>query len=87
MMPKTMRSVLRASEVQFQGPLRLGLDATSRPEPKAQSATQHAPAQARVRITENHPEFALVELTCSCGKTTYVRCDYADTSPVADERR
>jgi len=34
-------------------------------------------APARIRIAENHPEYALVEMTCSCGKITYVRCDYA----------
>ncbi len=77
-MSKTMRNVLRASEVQFQGPLQLGLDALSRPKPESKpTPAQHDSTQPQVRIAENHPEYALVELTCTCGKTTYVRCDYA----------
>jgi len=78
-MSKTTPNVLRANQVQFQGPLQLGLDATARPEPEAEPApiqAQPEQAEAQARITENHPEYALVELTCTCGKTTYVRCDY-----------
>ena len=73
-MLKTMRHVLKANEVQFAGSLRLSLE----PGASAQAGASPAPSEpARIRIAENHPEYALVEVTCSCGKTTYVRCDYA----------
>lgn len=78
-MSKTTPSILRANQVQFQGPLQLGLDATARPEPQTdpgQAPPQPEQAQPQARIAENHPEYALVELTCTCGKTTYIRCDY-----------
>jgi len=68
-----MRHVLKTSEVQFEGPLQLSLDPVAAPVP---SGPQAAAPQARIRIAENHPEYALVEVTCSCGQTTYVRCDY-----------
>lgn len=72
-MPKTMRHVLKASEVQLAGPLQLSLDPGATPQADGSPAA----APARIRIAENHPEYALVEVTCSCGKTSYVRCDYA----------
>ena len=70
-MPKTMRNVLKANEVQSAEPLQLSLDPAAAPRPGAVAA-----APTRIRIAENHPEYALLEVTCSCGKTTFVRCDY-----------
>lgn len=69
-----MRHLLKTSEVQFAEPLQLSLDLAA-PPPTGAAPADSQPA--RIRIAENHPEYALVEVTCSCGKTTYVRCDYA----------
>lgn len=74
MTTKTMKHVLKASEVQSAGPLQLGLTADAAPQTGGSSG---ATAPARIRIAESHPDYALVEVTCSCGKTTYVRCEYA----------
>ncbi|UCD50016.1 MAG: hypothetical protein JSW27_21105 [Phycisphaerales bacterium] len=69
-----MRYVLKASEVKLAGPLQLCLD----PDPAPQAAASSvASAPATIRIAETHPEYALMEVTCSCGKITYVRCEYA----------
>jgi len=69
-----MRHVLKANEVQFADPLRLPLDPTA---PLETSVPTPASGPAHIRIVENHPKYALVEVTCSCGTTTQVRCDYA----------
>ena len=71
-----MRHVLKASEVHLASPVQLSLDQGSAPAPQA-GAAPVAAAPARIRIAETHPEYALMEVTCSCGKITYVRCDYA----------
>jgi len=76
-----MPSILRANTVQFQGPLQLGLEPTCQPTPESNpepqgSVTRKVPTEAHIRIVENHPDYALAELTCTCGKTTYVRCEY-----------
>jgi hypothetical protein len=73
-----MRQVLKANQVQYDAPLQLSLDPSATPA----AATRRPPAPstpARARVVESHPEYALVEVTCSCGKTTYIRCDYAPT--------
>ncbi|MBA7687909.1 hypothetical protein ES703_96383 [subsurface metagenome] len=42
-------------------------------------------ATPQVSIVENQPEFAVIEITCSCGTKTYVRCEYtAAKSPAED---
>lgn len=72
-----MRQVLKANEVQFEAPMQLDLDPgpkSSARGPQPACAAPSMPAQAR--IAESHAEYALVEVTCSCGQTTYVRCEY-----------
>jgi hypothetical protein len=73
-MAKVTRHVLKADEVMLDGALRLGVDPVTPPGGKRPPTA--APA-ASVRIVENHPEYAVIEVTCSCGKTTHVRCEYA----------
>jgi hypothetical protein len=68
------RRVLKANQVQSTGSFRLELQPQASAPP---GAPPHGSTPARIRIAENHPQFALVEVTCSCGKTTLVRCEYA----------
>jgi hypothetical protein len=79
-MENTMRQVLKASQVQFDTPLQLSLDRGAAPTATAQRPpSAPTPIPARARVVESHPEYALVEVTCSCGQTTYIRCDYEPT--------
>lgn len=77
-MPKTIRHVLKAAEVTLEAPLALSLDPTAAPGGGSRSAG----AAARVRIAQNHADYAVIEITCPCGRTTYVRCDYAAAGAV-----
>ena len=72
-----MRQVLKANQVRLDAPLQLSLDPGA--APAATRRTPSAATTARARIVETHPDHALVELTCSCGQITYLRCDYEPT--------
>jgi len=74
-MIKTMRHILKADEVTLDDPLQLGFDPMTQP-PCASTGP-------RVRIAQNHAQYAVLEVTCSCGRKTQVRCDYgtANSSP------
>ncbi|HUT30641.1 MAG TPA: hypothetical protein VMX13_12675 [Sedimentisphaerales bacterium] len=67
-----MGRILKGSEVRLEGRFLLNV-AEAAPGLSKQTRTASAPA---VRIIENHPEFAVVEVTCSCGTKTNLRCDY-----------
>jgi hypothetical protein len=70
---KTLQRILKADEVALEGPVRLGLEtaaATGSSQPPAPSA------EPSVRMVQNHAEYVLLEVTCTCGRTTVVRCDY-----------
>jgi hypothetical protein len=68
-----MGHVLKADRVRLEEPLRLNMNGTGTPE----HAGSHRPAvQPRVRIAQSRPDFAILEVTCACGKVTHVRCEY-----------
>ena len=73
-MKSTTGNVLRADHVKLEGQLQLEL-LTAQPDiPNAQNTASGAP---KVRILENQPEFAIIEITCPCGAKTNLRCQYA----------
>jgi hypothetical protein len=73
-MIKATARILRADTVKVQGRLSLDLTQAHAHPPAAKSATS---VQPQVRILENHPDFAVIEITCSCGTKTNLRCEYA----------
>jgi hypothetical protein len=80
-MLKTARHILKANQVAFDGPLHLGFDPAGQPHGATVQCISAGPS---ARVTQNHPQYAIIEVTCSCGKTTYIRCDYAASpAPVA----
>lgn len=76
---KTARQVLKADQVACEGPLQLSLDPTALPACHKPRSVATGPS---VRIVQNHAQYAVVEVTCRCGRTTYVRCDYAAAEAV-----
>ena len=71
---KTMRRILKADEVAMERPLQLSI------APAAAFCghkSQDACAAPTVRVAQDRAEYAVIEVTCPCGQTTYIRCDYA----------
>ena len=71
MTPPTNR-ILKSGEVDVVG--RFALELGNAPPP-GQNKTPQA-GIAKVRILENQNEYAVMEVTCSCGRKTVIRCDY-----------
>jgi len=79
-MSKTTRHVLKASKVALNSPLRLSIDSV--PGPSCEGSG-HASGNSTVRLIQNQPEYAIIEIICPCGRSTQVRCDYAAANPSA----
>jgi hypothetical protein len=74
-----MGHILKANRVRLEEPLRLSIDGTG----TAGHAGSHRPGvQPRVRIAQSNAEFAVLEVTCTCGSVTHVRCEYAAANVV-----
>ena len=75
-MPKTAGHIIKGDDVKLEGQFRL--DVTNMKSPMG-GPKQTAPALVtpQARIAQSQPEFAVIEVTCSCGKRTDLRCEYA----------
>ncbi len=75
-MSKTTKRILKSDDVKLEGQFHLDLApaGSAKNRPKQTSAASAAP---QARVVENHPEFAVIEVICSCGTGTYLRCEYA----------
>ena len=73
-MDKVLGRILRSDEVKLEGQVQLQ---TKQPQSAAQpSSPKSAQQPATAVIVENHPEFAVIEITCCCGAKMYLRCEY-----------
>ena len=77
-MQKTAGHILKGEEVKLEGQFHLDVAqaGTTVARPNKNRIPQATP---QVRIVQNHPEFAVIEVTCSCGTKMNVKCEYADT--------
>jgi hypothetical protein len=78
-MVRTSERILKSDDVNLDGQYRLdvaqaGFSGGGSTLPQHRSETLAAP---QVHILENHPEYAVIEVTCSCGTKTCLRCEYA----------
>jgi hypothetical protein len=77
-MRKTAGNILKSSDVKLGGQFHLNVDraaSVSRQDKSTSSGTPQA------HVVENHGEFGVLEITCSCGAKSYVRCEYAKGRP------
>lgn len=80
-MEKTTGHILKSNNVKLEGRFRLdaGQDA-----PNSSNKRNVTLTSAQVRIVENHPEFAVMEVTCGCGAKIHIRCEYVDAQSAED---
>lgn len=65
--------ILKASEVKVEGQFSLDLTKIDEESPKQTSTTLVEP---QVRILQSESEFSVIEITCSCGESIHLRCEY-----------
>jgi hypothetical protein len=74
-MEKAAGHVLKGKDIKLEGRFRLDAGQTTPISANERSVTSVVP---HVCIVENHPEFAVMEVTCCCGVKTHIRCEYTD---------
>lgn len=79
-MKRKLVTVLKADQVLVSGTVCLDIGGGIAPVRTAAStqATAHAGVVAQqARIIESNDEYAILELTCSCGTKTHIQCNYS----------
>jgi hypothetical protein len=79
-MDKAKGRILKSNDVKFQGRFQLDMAHISTKGTKSQNSALSAP---QVRIVEKHSEFAVIEIICSCGMKTHVKCEYVKAEQTA----
>ncbi|MBW7990108.1 MAG: hypothetical protein FVQ84_08865 [Planctomycetes bacterium] len=73
-MRNTASRILKESDVKLDGQFTLDIVQTETGSSKEVVA---ALVEPQVRIVESQSEFSVIEITCSCGTSMYLRCEYA----------
>jgi hypothetical protein len=77
-MTVTTGKVLKSSEVEMEGTFVLDLACASHSGSNQNQQAQAPATPAKVRVLENQKDYAVMEVTCSCGRKTIIRCDYGE---------
>jgi hypothetical protein len=73
-MTQPTNRILKSGEFDVEGHLTLDLGHYAQ---SGQNNKNIATGSAKVRILENQSEYAIIEVTCCCGRKTVIRCDYS----------
>ena len=73
-MVKVTSRILKADDVTFEGQFQLDVTNTGPTVPKGKNMASIVPS---ANIIESNSDFAVIEITCSCGRITRLRCEYA----------
>jgi hypothetical protein len=76
-MRKISRSkIIKASDIKVEGKFTLDIEQIEQDLPKQASTDLVEP---QVRILQSEPEFSVIEITCSCGESLRLKCEYTAT--------
>ena len=67
--------ILKSNNVEMEGRFQLDAEQILTGSANERNVASTVP---QAHIVENHPEYAVMEITCSCGAKTHVRCEYTD---------
>ena len=76
-MIKTAGRILKSNDVKLEGRFHLEITNNGLHMPKPQTTASLEP---HVCVLENHPQYAVIEVTCGCGRKMSLKCEYA-TAP------
>jgi len=76
-MEKTTGRILKGGDVKLEGTF--CLDA-GQPAPASAKERNTASVPVQARIVENQPQFAIIEIICSCGTKTHIKCEYNNSN-------
>ena len=74
-MTRTSGRILKSENVEVEGQYRLDVGRAGISKAGALPAGTDSVAK-QARVIENHPQYAVIEVTCSCGGKTLLRCEY-----------
>ncbi|MFC1676874.1 hypothetical protein ACFL3G_07425 [Planctomycetota bacterium] len=75
-MRKPGSNILKSQNVKLEG--NFVIELLGSPAAAANTPVANTNIKPQVGIVENQQEFAVIEVTCSCGTKTRIKCNYAE---------
>ena len=76
-MMETSGRILKKDDVELDGRYQLDLG-PGKFEAHGSASVNTVASEPQARIIENQPEYAVIEVTCSCGTKVCLKCEYSD---------
>ena len=73
-MRNTSGRILKGSDVKVDGQFALDVKQVG---PDSSKQTSTALVEPQVRIVQSESDLSVIEITCSCGESIHLRCEYA----------
>jgi hypothetical protein len=77
----TTGNILKSADVKLEGQVRLDAQYNNSTAKKSPAAKTSQTITAQANIVETNPNFVVIQLTCSCGAKTLIKCRHTDGSP------
>jgi len=78
-MAKSTGRIIKASNVRMDGHFRISTGGTSSGT-TGKAAPASPGAALQVNIVETQADYAVLEVTCSCGTKTHIKCEYGNAN-------
>ncbi len=69
-------SIIKGDDISIEGSFQLDLESQPGQQTVHTQPAASAEQPKQVRIVENNDQFAIIEITCSCGNKMHVKCQY-----------
>lgn len=77
--------ILKRDEVKLAGTYKVEIGPIGAASAQADKRPGAAVVPRQVQVVEKHPDYAIIELICSCGGKNRIRCDYAKAGDAEQE--
>jgi len=84
---KKSEHLLKSEDVNLEGQFHFDPAKLAQTAQNAAKQQKNSPAvKMQAHIVENQPQFAIIEVTCSCGTKMHVKCEYPANQPDEQEQ-
>lgn len=75
-MEKTTAKIFKKGSLDFKGPIKIDSIQTEHPVAEKYNDRDKQSVDAKATIVENHEDFSIIEVICSCGEKLYLKCNH-----------
>jgi hypothetical protein len=68
--------IIKGNDIKLEGTFRFDANQPLQSAAPTQRAAASSLGTVQARIVESQPQYAIIEVTCTCGTKTHIRCEF-----------